>query len=138
MARIIAISVRSAGEKYIRWILVQTSDQVKLAVRMDGSRKPPDEKIWRDLEFCWKVCAHLKSNAIAVACNTTLGLGMGQVKSRDAVEHALSQSTVFSPQSTAFGPSKTLFFPFPDSIDLLARAGVKWVIQPGGLYGMTR
>ena len=75
---------------------------------------------------------HLKSNAIAVACNgQTLGLGMGQVNRVDAVEHALSQAQSFTPINRLWSLASDAFFPFPTPLTY-CRAGVKWVIQPGG------
>lgn len=93
----------------------------------------PDELTKRDLLFAWKAVAHLKSNAIAIAANgQTLGLGMGQVNRVDAVEQAISRMNQFhGPQSKAVLASDA-FFPFADSIEKIAKAGIKWVIQPGG------
>jgi phosphoribosylaminoimidazolecarboxamide formyltransferase / IMP cyclohydrolase len=94
----------------------------------------PSQKTIEDLMFAWKVCAHLKSNAIAVAGDgVTLGLGMGQVNRVDAVKQALERAKQFRRDSESdLVLASDAFFPFPDSIELLASAGVKWVIQPGG------
>jgi phosphoribosylaminoimidazolecarboxamide formyltransferase / IMP cyclohydrolase len=115
--------------------LVQSSDQIRAwdpTWKIIGEK--PSTKIVSDLMFAWKVCAHLKSNAIAVAGNeVTLGLGMGQVNRVDAVKQALERSKQFAKLHTA---DKCLasdaFFPFPDSIEVAAKEGIKWIIQPGG------
>lgn len=87
-----------------------------------------------DLLLAWRACAHLKSNAIAItAQNQTLGLGMGQVNRVDAVEHAIARAK--KNHSSLLDQSvlaSDAFFPFADSMDLIQKAGIKWVIQPGG------
>lgn len=96
----------------------------------------PSDQIRADLEMAWRVCAHLKSNAIAIVENgSTLGLGMGQVNRVEAVEHAITRMTKF--HKSQGGRSNAVlasdaFFPFPDSIERIAAAGIRWVIQPGG------
>ena len=93
----------------------------------------PDAATMADLIFANKVCAHLKSNAIALASGgQTLGMGMGQVNRVDAVEHALGRMKKFHPQHGPAVLASDAFFPFADSIELIAAAGVKWVVQPGG------
>jgi len=92
----------------------------------------PSAQVKADLEMAWRVCAHLKSNAIAIAENgSTIGLGMGQVNRVEAVEHAITRMTKFhKPQNAVL--ASDAFFPFPDSIERIAAAGIRWVIQPGG------
>jgi len=94
----------------------------------------PDVETKEALEFSWRTVARLKSNAIAVCgVQQSLGLGMGQVNRVDAVESALSRWKTFHPAYK--GPvvlASDAFFPFVDSIELIARAGVKYVVQPGG------
>ena len=93
----------------------------------------PLADIKKDLLFAWKICAHLKSNAIAVAAQEqSLGLGMGQVNRVDAVKHALERQKQFHGQAKQCVLASDAFFPFPDSIEQIAQAGIHWVIQPGG------
>ncbi len=96
----------------------------------------PDARVKEDLLFAWKVCAHLKSNAIAVAGGgQSRGFGMGQVNRVDAVQQAISRAREFhgdDMKSGDFVLASDAFFPFPDSVDLIADAGIRWVIQPGG------
>lgn len=95
--------------------------------------KEPSEAIRSDLLLAWKVCALLKSNAIAIAAEgCTVGLGMGQVNRVDAVEHAIARMRKHHPDLREPVLASDAFFPFPDSVELAAQAGVRWIIQPGG------
>lgn len=127
---------------YLKWkqvsggILVQDEDCV--ATEWDKNWKTigakPNEKIKEDIIFSWIVCTHLKSNAVAVVKNKkTLGLGMGQINRVDAVELALVRAKKFHP-SVIEGSilASDAFFPFPDSVEVAAKNGVEWIIQPGG------
>jgi phosphoribosylaminoimidazolecarboxamide formyltransferase/IMP cyclohydrolase len=93
----------------------------------------PSQAMRKNLELAWKVVASLKSNAIAIAADgKTLGLGMGQVNRVEAVEHAIARWQKHHPDVKSVVLASDAFFPFPDSIELLAKAGIHWVIQPGG------
>lgn len=92
----------------------------------------PSESLRMDLEFGERVCASLKSNSIAVVGDQqTLGMGMGQVNRVDAVAQALERYQRFHPNKAGVLVSDA-FFPFSDSIEKIAAAGIKWVLQPGG------
>src|SRR6185312_13308532 len=93
----------------------------------------PSSELIRDLQFGEKVCAALKSNAIAlVKDGQTKGLGMGQVNRVDAVTQAISRmKQQFGDLQNSILVSDA-FFPFPDSVEKAAAAGVKWILQPGG------
>ncbi|MCY4321864.1 MAG: bifunctional phosphoribosylaminoimidazolecarboxamide formyltransferase/IMP cyclohydrolase [Bdellovibrionaceae bacterium] len=95
---------------------------------------PPSNTIKKDLLFSWKLCSHLKSNAIAVIKNRqSLGLGMGQVNRVDSVRLALMRKDKFhSHHKKDLILASDAFFPFPDSIELAYKGGVRWIIQPGG------
>ena len=91
------------------------------------------DKVQEDLLFAWQVCAHLKSNAIAVAADgMTLGLGMGQVNRVDAVKQSLARAAEFHGGANGAVLASDAFFPFADSVELAADAGIQWIIQPGG------
>lgn len=93
----------------------------------------PGSSVQSDLLMAWKVCAHLKSNAIALVSDSqTVGLGMGQVDRISAVESAIQRWKKFHPHVQSPVLASDGFFPFPDSIEAAAEAGIKWVIQPGG------
>lgn len=115
-------------------ILVQDSDMVQddtSSWKFIGE-KPSDEQL-QNLLFAWKICAALKSNAISVCKDgQTLGLGMGQVNRVDAVRQALLRAKEHHPSQKDLILASDAFFPFPDSIEIAAQNGVKWIVQPGG------
>lgn len=93
----------------------------------------PSQSLIKDLVFAERVVAQLKSNAIAIVENgQTIGLGMGQVNRVDAVEQAIHRMRKFHSHFKNPVLASDAFFPFADSIDLIAGAGIRWVIQPGG------
>ena len=116
-------------------LLVQEAQNINKEWQKDWKYigNKPNTSIQSELLMAWKVCAHLKSNAIAlVSGNQTVGLGMGQVNRISSVEIAIQKW-----QSFHSGPSIPVmasdgFFPFPDSVEAAARVGIKWIIQPGG------
>lgn len=115
--------------------LVQTPDRFQNDTShwVCDSALPEDRK--RDLLFGEKVCGALKSNAIAlVAGGMTVGLGMGQVNRVDAVEQALLRMKTHHPHINPANVSliSDAFFPFPDSVEKAAQAGIRWILQPGG------
>jgi phosphoribosylaminoimidazolecarboxamide formyltransferase/IMP cyclohydrolase len=113
--------------------LLQQTDRVSAwSQEWKCLREKPSEAVRADLEMAWKVCAHLKSNAIAIIENgASLGLGMGQVNRVEAVEHAITRMTKFhQPKNPVL--ASDAFFPFADSLEKIAAAGIHWVIQPGG------
>lgn len=117
-------------------VLVQTRDQIQKINPGDWEiiGREPAKEIIKDLIFAVQICAHLKSNAIAIVKKgQTLGLGMGQVNRVDAVKLALHRVETFHPlQKKDLILASDAFFPFSDSIELAAQGGVSWIIQPGG------
>lgn len=115
--------------------VVQESDRLGKTDGWKFEGMAADEMRRADLQFGEKICASLKSNAIAlVAQGRTVGLGMGQVNRVDAVEQALHRMKTHHPE---VDPSSVClisdaFFPFADSIEKAAAAGIRWVLQPGG------
>ncbi|MEO1377840.1 MAG: bifunctional phosphoribosylaminoimidazolecarboxamide formyltransferase/IMP cyclohydrolase, partial [Cyanobacteria bacterium J06635_10] len=92
--------------------------------------KKPNEKEIEELLFAWKVCKHVKSNAIVVSGDrTTLGVGAGQMNRVGAVKIALSQS---GEKAKGGFLASDGFFPFDDSVRTAADAGITGIIQPGG------
>ena len=117
-------------------VLIQTKDQVKQSWHKDWKvvGAEPSEEIKKDLLFAWKLCAHLKSNAISIVKQgQSLGLGMGQVSRIDAVQLALNRVKNNHPlQTKDLILASDAFFPFSDSIELAAQKGISWILQPGG------
>jgi phosphoribosylaminoimidazolecarboxamide formyltransferase/IMP cyclohydrolase len=83
-----------------------------------------------ELRFAWAICRHVKSNAIVLAKNRMLlGAGAGQMSRVDSVEIAIQKA---GDRSVGSVMASDAFFPFPDSIERAAAAGVTAIIQPGG------
>ena len=95
-----------------------------------ATRRAPTEAELVDLKFAWKVCKHVKSNAIVFAKDgATLGVGAGQMSRVDSVKIAVAKAQG-SLQGTVV--ASDAFFPFPDGVEEAAKAGATAVIQPGG------
>ncbi|SCK28161.1 bifunctional phosphoribosylaminoimidazolecarboxamide formyltransferase/IMP cyclohydrolase [Streptomyces sp. WMMB 322] len=84
-----------------------------------------------ELSFAWRACRAVKSNAILLAKDgATVGVGMGQVNRVDAAKLAVQRAG--EERARGSYAASDAFFPFPDGLEVLARAGVKAVAQPGG------
>lgn len=126
--------------------LVQTSDYVDESPKnwKVVCGKKPEGKVYRDMEFAWKVVKHVKSNAIVIAKDENMvGMGTGQPNRVNSTMLALHQAFGKPPQGSNWSITKhkntigaTLasdaFFPFPDNVKLAARAGITTIVQPGG------
>jgi len=94
------------------------------------TKAAPAPALTHSLDFAFTIVRRLTSNAIAICKGTSLvGAGLGQTSRVDAVRIALEKAGDRVRGSVL---SSDAFFPFPDSIDLIARAGIAAVIQPGG------
>jgi phosphoribosylaminoimidazolecarboxamide formyltransferase / IMP cyclohydrolase len=92
--------------------------------------EPADDATLADLEFAWKACRSVKSNAILLAHDgASVGIGMGQVNRVDSSRLAVSRAGERAAGSVA---ASDAFFPFPDGLEILLEAGVRAVVQPGG------
>ncbi len=116
--------------------LVQSRDVVsetREEMRVMSSREP-SEREWRDMLFAWKVCRHVRSNAIVIAAEgATIGIGAGQMSRVDAVRIAVEKARSFrGEQLPGSSLASDAFFPFPDGPELGLQAGVSAIIQPGG------
>ena len=84
----------------------------------------------KQLAFAWKVVKHVKSNAIVVADNNqTLGVGAGQMNRVGSAEIALKQA---GEKAKGAVMASDAFFPFGDTVEAAAQAGITAIIQPGG------
>jgi len=94
------------------------------------TEKQPTPEQLEELLFAWKVCKHVKSNAIVVTCDrTTLGVGAGQMNRVGSVKIALEQAAEKAQGSFLASDG---FFPFDDSVRTAAAAGIIAIVQPGG------
>ncbi|MGB6194093.1 MAG: bifunctional phosphoribosylaminoimidazolecarboxamide formyltransferase/IMP cyclohydrolase, partial [Terracidiphilus sp.] len=92
--------------------------------------RPPTTEELRGLLFAWRVCKHVKSNAIVYAREgQTVGIGAGQMSRVDAARIG-AQKAVLPLEGTVV--ASDAFFPFPDGLEAVAAAGATAVIQPGG------
>lgn len=97
--------------------------------RVATKRRPTDEEL-ETLKFAWKICKHVKSNAIVFARDgQTVGIGAGQMSRVDSVKIAAMKARI--PTEGAVLASDA-FFPFRDGIDEAAKSGIKAIVQPGG------
>ena len=126
-----------SGEPDVRQIdgglLVQDRDVVGAdPEQMDVvTERAPTEDEWRDLLFAWRVCRHVKSNAIVVARGeATLGVGAGQMSRVDSVAIALGREWIEDRSGLVL--ASDAFFPFPDGPQTAMQGGVRALIQPGG------
>jgi phosphoribosylaminoimidazolecarboxamide formyltransferase / IMP cyclohydrolase len=115
--------------------LVQEPDQHELAeadLKVATDRAPTPEEM-RGLMFGWKVCKHVKSNAIVFAREgQTVGVGAGQMSRVDSVKIAVIKATTAKLSLAGSVVASDAFFPFPDGVEEAGKAGATAVIQPGG------
>ncbi|MFT4148177.1 MAG: bifunctional phosphoribosylaminoimidazolecarboxamide formyltransferase/IMP cyclohydrolase [Micrococcaceae bacterium] len=112
----VADRLDAAGDETENWTLV--------------SGDAASEAVLADLKFAWKACRAVKSNAILLAKDeASVGIGMGQVNRVDSCELAVGRAGERAAGSVA---ASDAFFPFPDGLEILIKAGVKAVVQPGG------
>lgn len=100
---------------------------------MAVTARKPTEAETRDLRFAWKVTRHVVSNAIVIARDgCTLGIGAGQSSRVDAVRLALLKAERAGHDVEGAVLCSDAFFPFPDSVEMAAKAGITAIAQPGG------
>jgi phosphoribosylaminoimidazolecarboxamide formyltransferase/IMP cyclohydrolase len=113
-------------------MLVQDSDLHKLeeADLKVVTKRPPTPEEKRALLFAWKVCKHVKSNAILYARDgQTVGVGAGQMSRVDSCKLGAMKAQLPLKDTVA---ASDAFFPFPDGVEEIAKAGATAIIQPGG------
>ena len=113
-------------------VLVQDADlhQLKESDLKVVTKRPPTPEEKRALLFAWKVCKHVKSNAILYSRDgQTIGVGAGQMSRVDSCRLG-AQKAVLPLKGTV--AASDAFFPFPDGVEEIAKAGATAIIQPGG------
>ena len=131
------VEVKHAPQKWVLknvsgGILVQDNDIRPLTeadLKVVTTRQPtPEEK--RALLFAWKICKHVKSNAILYARDgQTVGVGAGQMSRVDSCKIGAMKAVLPLKGTVA---ASDAFFPFPDGVEEIAKAGASAIIQPGG------
>lgn len=113
-------------------MLIQERDTADAQVddmKVVTKRQPTPEE-WQQMLLAWKVVKHVKSNAIVVAkADQTIGVGAGQMNRVGAAAIALEQA---GEQAKGAVLASDAFFPFRDTVDTAAKAGICAIIQPGG------
>jgi phosphoribosylaminoimidazolecarboxamide formyltransferase / IMP cyclohydrolase len=131
------VEVKASPQKWILknvsgGILLQDSDSHTLQdadLKVVTQRAPQPEEI-RALLFAWKVCKHVKSNAIVYARDgQTVGVGAGQMSRVDSAKIGAMKAQLPLRGTVA---ASDAFFPFPDGVEEIAKAGATAIIQPGG------
>jgi phosphoribosylaminoimidazolecarboxamide formyltransferase/IMP cyclohydrolase len=124
----LGLSVRGLGAT----VLVQDADRF-VTGRSDWevvTKAAPTDAQWRDLVLAWRLCGRTTSNAIVVVADgQAVGVGAGQQSRVVAAEIAVAKA---GERAAGGAAASDAFFPFPDGLEVLARAGVAAVVQPGG------
>ena len=113
-------------------LLVQDTDDNKEKTEgwISVTNKNPSNQMNLDLNFAWKICKHVKSNAIVIAKDQkTIGIGAGQMNRVGAAKIALKAAGKLSSHAVLASDG---FFPFADTVELANEYGIKAIIQPGG------
>lgn len=138
--RVLEVKMETRGEKRPRYVgvtgglLVQDADTECLHITEDmcvTDRKPTPRELV-DMDFGWKICKHVKSNAIVVVKDgATLGVGAGQM-------NRVGSATIALEEAKAAGATEGLvlcsdgFLPFDDTVEQASKYGVTAIVQPGG------
>jgi phosphoribosylaminoimidazolecarboxamide formyltransferase/IMP cyclohydrolase len=114
-------------------LLVQDRDidlEDRSEMQVVTERRPTDGE-WSEMLFAWKVCKHVRSNAIVLSKDlATVGIGAGQMSRVDSVRIAVEKSPADGLKGAAL--ASDAYFPFADGPELAIEAGVTAIIQPGG------
>jgi phosphoribosylaminoimidazolecarboxamide formyltransferase / IMP cyclohydrolase len=138
--RVLEVPLSGAGNDYDfkrvgGGLLVQTPDNRNIAaaeLRVVTKAKPTDSQL-ADLLFAWRVGKYVKSNAIVFCANgRTLGVGAGQMSRVDSARIASIKAQNAGLSLDGSVVASDAFFPFADGVEVVAHAGAKAVIQPGG------
>ncbi len=106
------------------------ADHEERADMQVATERKPTEAEWNELLFAWRVCKHVRSNAIVLSRDLgTLGIGAGQMSRVDSVRLAIEKARS---DLQAAAMASDAFFPFADGPELAIEAGIDAIIQPGG------
>jgi phosphoribosylaminoimidazolecarboxamide formyltransferase / IMP cyclohydrolase len=134
--RVLVLPLATGSQQIIKQIaggfLVQMADDAIADTtrwQVVTDRQPTPTQL-AEMVFAWRVCKHVKSNAIVVTGDrTTLGVGAGQMNRVGSVKIALEQAAEKARGATLASDG---FFPFDDSVKAAATAGIEAIVQPGG------
>ncbi|MEX0992834.1 MAG: bifunctional phosphoribosylaminoimidazolecarboxamide formyltransferase/IMP cyclohydrolase [Solirubrobacterales bacterium] len=110
------------------------TDMLERSEMQIASEREPTEQEWGELQFAWKVCKHVRSNAIVIAKDlATIGIGAGQMSRIDSVQIAINKAHANNDAKLKGSVlASDAFFPFSDGPEAAIEAGVTAIIQPGG------
>jgi phosphoribosylaminoimidazolecarboxamide formyltransferase / IMP cyclohydrolase len=123
-------ALEPAMRQVIGGMLVQDRDLEDAGETQVVTKRRPTEAERQELAFAWKVCKHVRSNAIVLTKElATVGVGAGQMSRVDSVRLAIEKA-----RSDLHGAvmASDAFFPFPDGPQIAIDAGITAIIQPGG------
>lgn len=113
--------------------LLQEEDNLDYQELRTVSQRHPTQEELKDLVFAWKVCKHVKSNAVVIAKEgRTLGIGSGNASRVDSLRCAVARAQRFGLDLEGAVMASEAFLPFRDSVDMAHQAGIRAIIQPGG------
>ncbi len=116
-------------------MLVQDRDvdlEDRSSMEVVSARKPSEQE-WGEMLFAWKVCKHVRSNAIVLSKElASVGIGAGQMSRVDSVRIAVEKAGAAGTEIGGGAMASDAFFPFADGPQLAIEAGITAVIQPGG------
>ena len=121
-------------KRIVGGFLIQEKNKTKIISKnlMCVSKKNTNKNYIMNLIFAYKVCKHVKSNAIVLVFNKqTIGIGAGQMNRFDSTKLALSKINK-KIKFTKFVAASDGFFPFIDSIKLLSKNNCNAIVQPSG------
>jgi phosphoribosylaminoimidazolecarboxamide formyltransferase/IMP cyclohydrolase len=97
------------------------------------TERKPSEREWGEMLFAWKVCKHVRSNAIVLSRDlASVGIGAGQMSRVDSVRLAIEKARATGTDLSGGAMASDAFFPFSDGPQLAVDAGITTIIQPGG------
>ncbi len=123
---------QNSNKSIMGGLLVQENDDSddKTESWISVTKKNPSNQMNLDLNFAWKICKHVKSNAIVIAKDQkTIGIGAGQMNRVGAAKIALTAAKASCSEAVLASDG---FFPFADTVELANEYGIKAIIQPGG------
>jgi len=137
--RILEVSMQQLSGYEMRTVagslLIQEPDVARSSITDSlrvTPRKATDDEL-ADLDMAWRICSHVKSNAIVlVRGGLLIGVGAGQMSRIDSIELAIRKAKLHGHLLVGAVAASDAFFPFPDSIDALAAEGISCVVSPAG------
>ena len=122
-------------KRVVGGFLVQDRDlaEIDVAACTVATTRAPTADELAALDFAWRICKHVKSNAIVLTrADQVVGVGAGQMSRVDSARLAVMRAAGAGLATTGTVAASDAFFPFRDGLDVIAEAGVRAVIQPGG------